>query len=70
MSGTVRRAFELAPQCESMKELIRRLSDEDLPDIHGHLQGMTIRKELHRRLKKGRDGRARSDSHGNDPRGR
>lgn len=53
MSGTVRRAFELAPQCKSMKELLKRLSDEDLPDIHGHLQGLTIRKELRRRLGQG-----------------
>lgn len=52
MSGTVARAFELASECKLMKELMKRLSQEDLPDIHGHLQGSTIRKELQRRLGK------------------
>lgn len=50
MSGTVERAFELAPKCKSMKELTKRLVKEGLPDVHGHLQGSTIRKELHRQL--------------------
>ena len=33
-----------------MKELVKRLSREGLPDVHGHLQGGTLRKELNRRI--------------------
>lgn len=53
MSGTVKRALELAPECKSMKELVKRLNREGLPDVHAHLGGTAIRKELHRRLDKG-----------------
>lgn len=50
MSDTVKRAFELAPECGSIKELSRRLTQEGHDAVHEHLQGSGIKKELQLRL--------------------
>lgn len=50
MSGTVKRAFELAPDCASIEEIRLRLTKEGHVSVHEHLQGNSIRQELKLRL--------------------
>ena len=50
MTGTVQRAFELAPECTSFDELRRKLKKEGHSNVDEHLQGV-LRKELTGRLK-------------------
>ena len=46
----VGRAFELAPECSSLKELRRKLRDEGYPlvSVEMYLSGLGIRRELQR----------------------
>lgn len=46
MSGTVKRAFELAPDCTSIDEIRSRLKREGREAIDEHLQGSSIQKQL------------------------
>ena len=42
------RAFELAPQCSSTKELRKALAREGYTQIDAHLSGLGIKRELQR----------------------
>jgi hypothetical protein len=52
MSGTVKRAFELAPQCKTIDEIRIKLKNEGYANVVEHLQGLGIQKELRARLRK------------------
>ena len=52
MSGTVKRAFELAPECQTIDEIRNKLRKEGFENVLEHLQGSSIQKELRSRLKK------------------
>lgn len=45
MTGTVERAFQLAPGCRSIEELRAKLMREGCTNVDAHLQG-ALRKEL------------------------
>jgi len=51
MADTVERAFQLAPQCRTMKELESKLAKEGCSNINAHLQD-SLRRELKKLLKK------------------
>ena len=51
MSGTVKRAFELAPDCSTIDEIRARLKKEGFENVLEHLQGSGIQKELKSRLR-------------------
>ena len=46
MTGTVKRAFELAPECKSIDEIRSRLKKEGHLCVQEHLQGSSIQNEL------------------------
>lgn len=52
MSGTVKRAFELAPECGTLDEIRLRLKQEGFDNVVEHLQGLSIQRELKVRLGK------------------
>ena len=45
MTGTVERAFQLAPECQRMDQLRSRLQREGHTQIDAHLQG-SLRRQL------------------------
>ena len=49
-TGTVERAFQLAPECSSMDELRFKLKKDGCSNVDEHLQGV-LRKELTGRLR-------------------
>lgn len=51
MSGTVKRAFELAPDCSTIDEIRAKLKKEGFENVLEHLQGSGIQKELKSRLR-------------------
>jgi hypothetical protein len=46
----IERAFQLAPECESILQLERRLSREGYTSVAAHLSGKQIRREITDRL--------------------
>lgn len=50
VAGTVERAFELAPQCETMEELRVKLEREGCSNIDAHLKD-SLRRDLKKLLK-------------------
>lgn len=50
VTETVRRAFEVAPQCETMEELRAKLHQEGCTNIDAHLKD-SLRRDLKRLLK-------------------
>ncbi len=48
--GTVERAYQLAPECETVDELRGKLMREGFTNIDAHLQG-SLRKDLQRLLR-------------------
>lgn len=50
VSGTVERAFEIAPDCTSIDEIRSRLKKEGRNAVDEHLQGNSIQKQLKMRL--------------------
>ena len=50
--GTVKRAFDLAPECTSLDELRSRLKKERFDRVDDHLAGSGIQSELKKRLLK------------------
>jgi hypothetical protein len=50
MTGTVERAFQLAPECQTLDELRRRLDREGFSGVEAYLKG-SLRKELKGLLK-------------------
>lgn len=40
------RAFELAPECENVTSLKKRLAREGYQDMHSHLSGLGIKRQL------------------------
>ena len=50
MPGTVERAYQLAPQCETMEELRAQLVKDGCPNVDDYLQG-ALRRELIKLLK-------------------
>jgi hypothetical protein len=50
VSGTVARAFELAPECATIDELRAKLKAEGFESVQEHLHGESIKKELRARL--------------------
>jgi hypothetical protein len=48
----IKRAFELAPECESMTELKRKLIAENFEQVNAHLSFRQIRRDLMCRLKR------------------
>jgi hypothetical protein len=51
MAGTVERAFQLAPECQSIEELRAKLIKEGCSNIDAHLQG-SLRRDLAKLFKK------------------
>ena len=49
--GTVERAFQLAPECQTIDEVRAKLKHEGHSNVDAHLQGGAIRQELKKRLK-------------------
>ena len=50
MTGTVERAFQLAPECQTINELRAKLEREGHSGVEAHLKG-SLRKELKALLK-------------------
>ena len=50
MTGTVERAYQLAPMCGSIEELRNKLVREGYTSVDAHLQG-SLRKELSKLVK-------------------
>jgi hypothetical protein len=50
VTGTVKRAFEIAPECRSIDEIRSKLRQEGHASVQEHLQGSSIQKELKLRL--------------------
>jgi hypothetical protein len=50
VTGTVQRAFEIAPECRSIDEIRIKLRQEGHASVQEHLQGSSIQKELKLRL--------------------
>ena len=46
MTGTVGRAFELAPKADSIEEIRKQLKDEGHFQVDAHLSGRQIKKDL------------------------
>lgn len=46
MTGTVERAFELAPNCRSIEELRLKLLKEGHSNVDAHLRAGVLRKDL------------------------
>lgn len=42
----IERAFELAPLCNSLDDLARKLDREGYPSVHAHLKSPTLRGQL------------------------
>lgn len=42
----IERAYQLAPECDSMEELKRRLMREGYPQVNAHLGGRQIRRDI------------------------
>ena len=51
MTGTVERAFQLAPECQTIDELRAKLDREGFSGVDAHLKG-SLRKELKKLLKR------------------
>jgi ribosomal protein S8 len=51
VSGTVKRAFEIAPDCTTIDEIRSRLREEGYANVFEHLQGSSIQKQLRLRLR-------------------
>lgn len=51
VSGTVARAFEIAPECSTIDEIRAKLKSEGFENVHEHLQGGSIQRELRKRLR-------------------
>ena len=51
--GAVERAFQLAPECDTIEDLRSKLVREGYTDVDGHLQG-TLRRDLVKLVKKQR----------------
>lgn len=49
-TGTIERAFQLAPLCETLDELRSKLMREGCTSVNEHLQG-ALRKDLQKLLK-------------------
>ena len=49
--GTVGRAFELAPQAESIEAIRKQLKDEGHFQVDAHLSGAQIKKDLRRAMR-------------------
>jgi hypothetical protein len=52
VSGTVQRAFEIAPECRSVDEIRIKLKKEGHVNVDEHLQGSSIQKDLKLKLSK------------------
>jgi hypothetical protein len=50
-TGTVERAFQLAPECLSLDEIRAKLKREGYSNVVEHLSGGVIRKDLARLLR-------------------
>lgn len=50
MKGIIERALELAPECGSVAEVMRKLRTEGYSQIDAHLSGRLIRKQIIERL--------------------
>jgi hypothetical protein len=52
MTGTVERAFELAPSCRTVEELRSKLTNECFSSVDAHISG-SLRIQLKKLLKAG-----------------
>jgi len=50
--NVIERAYQLAPECETVDEVRHKLSREGYFQVEAHLRGPQIRGELLRRLKR------------------
>lgn len=41
--GAIERAFQLAPKCESIREVRKRLKQEHFEQVEAHIQGSVVR---------------------------
>ena len=48
MAGTIERAYQLAPECETYEELTLKLKREGCSFVDQHLAGASIRKDLNK----------------------
>lgn len=46
MQDLIQRAFELAPECSSLKELRQHLASEGCDRLDAHLGGLSIQRQL------------------------
>jgi len=60
MAGTIERAYQLAPKCETYDELRGKLKRQGCSSVDEHLSGNSIGKDLTRLLKPQRQERAHS----------
>ena len=64
MPGIVERAFQLAPQCSSIKELRKALAQEGYSEFDLHLEGLGIQRELRKLYNDGAGARKRGPPKG------
>ena len=50
MKGIIERALELAPECASVSDVMRKLKAEGYTQIDAHLSGRLIRQQIIQRL--------------------
>jgi hypothetical protein len=50
-TGTVERAFQLAPECSSLDQIRAKLKREGYSSVTQHLSGSVIRKDLAKLLR-------------------
>jgi hypothetical protein len=50
VKGTIKRAFELAPDCTSIDEIRSKLRREGYDEVGEHLQGGSIQRDLRLKL--------------------
>jgi hypothetical protein len=50
VKGTIKRAFELAPDCTSIAEIRSKLRREGYDEVGEHLQGGSIQRDLRLKL--------------------
>lgn len=65
MTTLIERAFELAPECATMKELRKRLADEGFDRLDAYLGGLGTRRQLRARFNQGQGGRPTGPRSGN-----
>lgn len=49
--GVIERAFCIAPECRTLKEIQSRLHQEGFPLVHSHMKSPSLRKTLRKHLK-------------------